>query len=358
MDFHKFQYLPILKTTDSELRAYNELPPQVQDGILPLFELTKSRRTKNAPEGPVNVRLNKLSEMTQGRPFILDLTLEPTLTNPEIEELLYATSDGYKKWRDFVAKIENVIPIIHYNENADDSDNTLQVKELEKQHQAVAFRIDIYDTQTQHYFKKIVDTLKHPENLIVILDAGYVSVQTWEEATSPLSQRVHELSKILTNTNYFCTSSSFPKTVVAPGYGGDDKGSFELAEVNVHESIKNEPLGIKYGDYGSIHPVRYPIGGGGWIPRIDAPLDRSCFYYRKRPAPKKNKTSFIKDAYIDVAKLVINDKKYKEIKAITAWGDIEIQAAADGSPHGISPSHWIAVRANLHITRQYLRTKA
>jgi hypothetical protein len=352
MEIEQFRYLPVLKTTDAELTAYEELDGRVKDNVLPLFELTKSRRTKKNPVGPIEIRLNELQELTQGRLFILDLTQEPSLSNTQIDDLLGTTNDGYKLWRKFVADIENVIPVIHYNEEADAADNIKQARELERQHQAVAFRIDVYDPSTPVYFRGVVDALRHPERLVVILDAGYVSVQAWEEAAAPLRKRIKEISKFLPSANYFSVCSSFPKTVVAPGYGADASGEFNLVEIDVHESANREKPDIKYGDYGSIHPVRYPMGGGGWIPRIDAPLDRMCFYHRERASDQGNRK-----AYIKVAKRVFGDKRYKKIQRVDAWGDTEIQSAAEGNPHGINPSHWIAVRANLHITRQYFRTK-
>ena len=55
-----FNYFPILKTTDAELHAYAELPLRVQEKILPIFELTRSRRSKNNPDADSWIRIESI----------------------------------------------------------------------------------------------------------------------------------------------------------------------------------------------------------------------------------------------------------------------------------------------------------
>lgn len=352
MKIEDFYYYPLLKTTDAELKAYSNLDASVAEEIIPIFELTKSRRSKKNPIGKISNRLEQLVELSDGRPFILDLTTEPTLSNSETKHLLNSSNNGFAEWRNFVAEIENVIPVIHYNEDASDTDIVKQAKELEANHKYVAFRADAFDPDMMSYFKKILDALKRPERLITILDVGYVPVPSWNEAVAPIKARIFEILKYKKLNHIICLGSTFPKTVVATGYGQDDMGEFPISEIQIHEEVRKIYKDVLYGDYASIHPIRYQIGGGGWIPRIDVPLDKTCFYHRKRAL--KNK---VKEAYVEVAETVVADKKYKPFKGIAVWGDLEIAAAASGKPNGKSPSHWIAVRANLHITKQHNRTE-
>ena len=115
---------------------------------------------------------------------------------------------------------------------------------------------------------------------------------------------------------------------------------------DVIEGLKQKTEKIYHGDFGSIHPVRYDTGGGGWIPRIDVPLNDKCFYHRY----KRDEGS-----YVFCAKEVIKDSKYEKISGLNSWGDLEIKDASEDNPNGKNPSHWIAVRANLYMTRQCLR---
>ena len=72
----RFQYFPIIKTRDSELRCFKNLTQKQWEKILPIYELTKSRKTKLAPDGDISKRMDEINKIQGGRPFILDLTTE------------------------------------------------------------------------------------------------------------------------------------------------------------------------------------------------------------------------------------------------------------------------------------------
>ncbi len=81
------------------------------------------------------------------------------------------------------------------------------------------------------------------------------------------------------------------------------------------------------------------------MPRVDFNRNATFFYYRYRRE---------KGGYISAAKKVIADSNYK---SDNSWGDNEIHDAATGAPNGLSPAHWVAVRINMYITKQYIRLK-
>lgn len=349
MILNSYNYCPLLKTTDAELKAYENLPEEVKNNILPIFELTKSRRSKKNPHGNLQRRIDQLKELIQERPFLLDLTTETTLSNKEIDNLLKNTRNGYAAWRDFLQEIDlpSVIPVVHYNEEATDKENLDQVKNLEATFKKVAFRADAYDSNMMNYFEKILNGLSDSRNMMVIMDVKFVSAGNLEKTIDSLFNRIRELRSYKPVNAIISMASSFPKSVVSPGYGGDDYGDFKILEINISESLKKEfGSNIYHGDYGSVHPVRYLMGGGGWIPRVDVPLEREYFYYRFRREA---------GGYIKAAQKVLQNAKYKKVTNLNIWGDEEITCAGRGEPNGKSPSHWIAVRLNRHITQQYIR---
>jgi hypothetical protein len=130
------------------------------------------------------------------------------------------------------------------------------------------------------------------------------------------------------------------------GYGtaGAGAGEFRIGEVEIFKEVRNISRRVVYSDYGSIHPRRYD-DFGRWTPRIDYPLDDKIFFYRFKQEA---------GGYVTAAKSVVKDSRYSRIRRLKAWGEEEVAAAAAGEPNGRSPSHWIAVRMNLHITRQLL----
>ena len=154
----------------------------------------------------------------------------------------------------------------------------------------------------------------------------------------------NSLKKLKRSTVFLIVScSGFPKSVTENGYGGDETGQFDISEVTVYENLHEKYSNILYGDHASIHPKRYDLAGGSWIPRIDFPLDKKIFYFRYR----RNGSSY--DSYVRVANKIIKNDKYNLIKS---WENDEILEASQGIVNGMSPGHWIAVRMNIHMTRQ------
>ena len=57
-------------------------------------------------------------------------------------------------------------------------------------------------------------------------------------------------------------------------------------------------------------------------------------------------------AYRLIAEKIVTEYWYKTRQNhITCWGTEEIESAASGDVGGKSPQHWIAVRANIHMSR-------
>ena len=112
----------------------------------------------------------------------------------------------------------------------------------------------------------------------------------------------------------------------------------------------------EYITYAAIHPTKYEMGGGGWIPRIDYVVRDEigqpiCYDYAR--GNKKNTSS----EYPILARLVIDSYNYKPITEIITEGDIRIRNRANNGEEGKAPSYWIAVRSNLYVTAQYLYIK-
>lgn len=339
------KYCPIFKTTDAELKAYFFLDSKVKDGITPIFELTRSRRSKNNPEGDVELKLKKLFELCENHPFILDVTTEESLSNNQTTALLDNT-DGFANWVAFVKKHQNgmIIPCIHYNpEEVNDVEK--QIKFLENLSDSLACRIDSETENLQLIIDFLIEKTTKP--LYLIIDSGFIHLNTLDEKKRKISAIANETEpKIRKNDLLLFPSSSFPKSVMDSGYGkaGATEGVFRIGEVEIYELLKKISKRIIFSDYGSIHPKRYD-DFGKWTPRIDYPLDKEIFFYRNKPE---------RGGYINAAKDILRNSKYERIGKIKTWGDEEIIVAATGTPNGKSPSHWIAVRMNLHITRQFL----
>ncbi|EJL6695843.1 beta family protein, partial [Vibrio cholerae] len=84
----EYKYFPIIKTRDAELKCFQNLDKIILDQILPIYELTKSRKTTKTPDGDINRRMGQIKDIQGGNPFILDLCTDDKYINPQIEQLI------------------------------------------------------------------------------------------------------------------------------------------------------------------------------------------------------------------------------------------------------------------------------
>lgn len=341
-------YLPIIKTIDAEIKGYGFLTEKVKKSTLPIFELTRSRPIKNFPEGDIHRRMDQIGTIQKNLPFILDLCSHPDLINKQIEDL-YDDSNGFQEWRQFLEAYKNlnIIPSLHLY--PDDLTSYISLAQhFSTRYEKVAFRVSIDETnarQLTNYITKIKSIINLENQYHLILDAGYVFEANIKTKTSTL-QLLASAAMIAGVKSISINSSSFPKSALDRSGGGDEEGKFKILEVSVFKDIKGhfmnapaENVTIHYGDYGSIHPLRTVVKGGSWVPRIDVSLDENYIYKRFRRDD---------GGYAEAAREMV---RWSEYDPVDCWGKDKIDTAAAVEPEGRSPSFWIAVRLNQHVSR-------
>lgn len=350
-------YVPIIKTSDAEMRGIENLSDFYKNSITPLFELTRSRKSKYLPDGDIYRRVAKIKDIFGNRRFILDLTAERNLKNEQIENLL-DNRNGYKKWIDFLVALKvdfpDLIPSIQITDTNVKSEKELydrveaEAEALDNNFAAIAYRLPLeyehYKTDLQHIKSKT-----SADKILCILDAGFITQGKSGIYVAKAKSLVSEINNFGIK-KIVLSATSFPKNPIQ--FGNDDEGECKLEECLFYHGVKEDRSGVIfiYGDYATINPVRSDqAGGNGWVPRIDVPTEDKLFYYRSR---KRNHELTYADAYTRVAQSVINDQRYKNIKRKIkdCWGIEQIELAADGAPEGLSPSFWISVRMNIHMT--------
>lgn len=347
-------YLPIVKTRDAELRGVCPLLHETKSDIIPLFELTRSRITKKSPDGPVGKRLEKIASDYGTTPLGLDLTSFTDLQNKEIYGY-YDSRHGFQRWTRFIDEQTQTFPDIYPVLLISDIGIETE-EEYQSRHQPeVASLLEscgklIYRVAGDYSALEFdLDTLFDPSSLpIVLLDMEFIpkdKSRIYAEKAKPILQTIYERGI----QHVIIAGSSYPQD---PTENGNDKrGENKLEEVLMYDLCKESFSGLIYGDYATINPLpNLRAGGRGWVPRIDFPTPDSIIYYRDRKG--KHEGSY-KDAYIRVAKDVVADRKFQELRRRIGdhnWGVQQILMAAGGYPPGMSPSFWISVRINLHIT--------
>ena len=349
-------YVPIIKTSDAEIRGIENLSDNVKDRITPLFELTRSRKSKKVKQGDISRRLKRLEEAYGTRQFILDLTSDPVSRNKQIEDLQNNVK-GYKNWINFLVSLKEdfheIIPVIQISDigvdNAKDFYERIQrqVESLDKNFDNIVYRFPLEYEDFKGDLGAICRATAS-DKIICIIDAGFIT----QEKSSIYSSKAISVIKELDDFSLgkmALSATLFPKNPT--DFGGEKYGESQLEECLFYEKVNTAVQSeLIYGDYATINPIRsLQAGGRGWVPRIDLPTEELLFYHRSRKSELE--TSYAK-AYTRVAKLVTKDQRYKSIKKKIddCWGIEQIELAADDCPQGLSPSFWISVRMNIHIT--------
>ncbi len=327
-----------MKTRDAELRAYNTLSEEVKDLVVPIFELTKSRNTRMAPDGDIRRRMDYLKDILGEREFILDVTPDKLYTNPQIEELLDETN-GFYEWQYFLSAYDelNIIPTIHIYDEDEFDEVERFVLWATKKYQKLALRIPPGLVNITQILNAIVDNMSDECKMILLVDSGFVPEVQQNDYVKKIIKTITDASKIVEEENIVVISTTFPRTPA--NLGDDDKGIFKIRELEIFKECSGD-CQVQYGDYASIHPLQYEMRGGTWIPRVDVSLDEDYIYTRYRRED---------GGYITAAKKMLRIPDYK---SINCWGDNEIASAAQGEPNGRNPSYWISVRMCIHMTRR------
>ncbi|ASY75468.1 beta family protein [Pectobacterium polaris] len=338
---NKYVYFPVIKTRDAELKAMSKLPERFFDKILPIYELTKSRKVSIAPDGDIHRRMKSIREIQGGRPFILDLTSSDKYINEQIRQLV-DERDGYYEWRYFINIYSdlNIIPMIHIYDEEDFDEVKKFVSEMSSSKELLAVRLPFDLKDHSVFIDPIYSSLNDNSKVIIIIDAGQVDESIASDVKKKIKIACNSLNKFNDKIEgVIITMTSFPSTPA--DYGSYNEGEFPILEEEIYREISKD-IPVKYGDYASINIQQIEIKGGTFVPRIDVSLESSFIY-------KRNKRSA--GSYELCAQKMLGDLRYKPLNI---WADLEISLAAKGNPSGISPSFWIAVRMNYFMCSRVL----
>lgn len=349
------RYTPILKTTSAELKGLRALADDAKDSITPIFELTRSRKTKAHTEGDIHQQLQHVASAYPNRPFVLDLTGHPKHRNSQIRKL-QTSKNGYEAWVKFLRKkkleFPDLVPTVQINDEDVDTPEEFydrlrqQMKKLSNEFEAMAYRLPVG-------YENIVEDMEQIKSecalnrLIAVVDAGFIPKNKADvyvdSAMNAIKSLIAQGVKVIA-----VAGSSFPQS---PTQCGEEKeGEFNLEEIPFFKKVQKETKQqLVYGDYATIHPEpNLQAGGRGWVARIDLPCKTLILYRRSR---KKDAEKTYTNSYIRVGRKIAGLSEFSTVSNLTGacWGIKQIQMAADGHPPALSPSHWISARFNIHI---------
>ena len=376
-----YYYFPVLKTRPSEVSAYENLPEDIKDGILPIIEMTgalgytypKNYKIENLRgtkrPGDISKKRKKIMDLVENRRFILDITDDESLKYYGLSEKegdLLDPSNGYKAWLSFLTidkKFKDlVIPTIQFDTNYA-MDVMRQMESLDKEFEYIAIKLPAFLSSPSKFdssivfndkIQAVIDFISEQINikkLILILDFGYVS--SLSKYSNFIKQGLGSLGDLSELKAVIPVSSSFPNFVVKA------EKPIEIEENKISTLLKEciKTNNIYHGDFAAIHPTIYKMGGGGWIPRIDYIVRDETTHqpiqYDYVRGTKRNTSS----EYFSLAVQVALAPNYKPIQAEKIFGDNAIYLKTQQKAEGNAPSYWISVRSNLYMAAEFLHLK-
>jgi Beta protein len=336
INFEDYQYFPTLRTRQSEMRGLKELDANRKSKIIPLLTLGRWPKATDFERAA-----EKSADVMIGQPYFLDLTTDINHLG-EQQKILRDSSGGFKAWRDFVSKYDQAIPVVQLNSDAKVKDVFRQARLFEQSSARLAFRIKNFSSDTPLVVNTI-SALDDVSNVIVFIDCQYIR-DSFAAYVTAVVVTINQLRNEFPDLMIVVLSTSFPSSVLSYLRVTQTNGSIEILERQLHDRIGGNSVAA-YGDHASIHSVVYDdMAIMRWSARIDYPQNFQWFFERRA----KDQTP---SGFVSAAKSIIEIDP--DIGTRDIWGEqMIIDAASSGIPYGAAPSSWIAVRVNIHLSRQ------
>lgn len=253
-------------------------------------------------------------------------------------------ADNFGAWRGYIGEFESAIPVVQLVAAANRRQIYRQAQLIERQRGQLAFRVRNPGLELPFVINAL-SSLDDPRNAVTFLDMKYIRGAERESA-AVAADAIDRIRAEIDSAHIVVLSSSFPAYL--GDFAEDDeenRGELEIIERQFHATLTAEGHDCLYGDYASIHPVIRGGGGGAPIPRVDFASTLSWLFER-RPLLREQRPQ----AYQQCAQALM--ERAPEINEWDCWGADMVRQAARGNPHGLAAGSWIAVRVNMHLSRQ------
>jgi hypothetical protein len=333
--FENYQYFPTLRTRQSEMRGLKKLDAYRKSKIIPMLTLGRWPRATDFDKAA-----EKALDVMSGHPYFLDLTADTSHLGDQ-QKILRDSSSAFKAWREFLIKYDKAIPVVQINADAKVRDIFKQAQFFENTTGKLAFRIKDFTSDTPLVINAI-SAMDDASNAIVFVDCQYIRdsfVAYVTAAVATINQLRNEFPELM----IVVMSTSFPSSVMSFVDSTQTKGEIDILERQLHARIGGNPVAV-YGDHASIHSVVYDdVRIMRWSARIDYPQNFQWAFQRRSGDQTQA-------GFISAAKEIV--RVDPDIGTRNIWGEQMIRDAAAGTPYGAAPSSWIAVRVNIHLSRQ------
>ena len=388
--FDEIQYFPALSTRTHEQLAYAKCSPSVKDRMVPIVTLTRYDKEETLEE-TASILLNDLG----GRSAIVDFDALPRAitsleeaaeqrrrkqavraasgekpTRPRSEKELANDAERRRKaqafnddinklthplhgpirWVEMISEFPELLPIFGHG-TPDLIRNQLNI--ISRKGTNGALRIDPRHPYASSAIPGSIGAIRdHAEALVMIVDLKSMRGEYTDAkaaATSFLTEFYRDLGGEAESLTVVLLSNSFP---VAKTSLKDLSRTLTMDELRLHEEVSRTFSSVRYGDYMSVAPRRSSSkGGNGWFPHVDlvAPDAWHIVLYESN----SDKAKYIKAATDTVSGPNWRNRADCWGTSVIARVDADKTLEIDGKKF-TSPTGWISVRANQHLTQMVL----
>lgn len=333
--FDSHNYYPALRTRRAEMVGLHNLDEARKRKIIPLITVGEWPRAANF-EKSVEEALAAMG----GEPLIIDITTDQARL-PEQRQLLIDGTSGFQAWRDFTNQYSAAIPTVIITPGCRTRDVIQQAVKIEEAKGKVAFRIRDFPRETPMVIAAL-SALDDPTNAVIFIDCLYIRSALAAYVTAAIAT-INAIRTEFSEAIICILSTSFPASTTSFLEPTGRSGAIEILERDLFARIGGRSIAI-YGDHGSIHSVVYDdVVMRRWSPRIDYPNYKTWLLERRAGMDPQA-------GYADAAQAICALNPLIGTRQI--WGEQMILDAAAGNPYGKAPASWIAVRVNIHLSRQ------
>lgn len=351
-------YIPILRWRPAEIKALEKLSPQDRENVTPLIEFIMpapsiDKETRKVTKSPKEKFLEALPEVTKSmlgacgqNPTFIDVhLLDSDIRASSFKQILSSANElGL-----FAIPATYIIPVT--STSSDMATREIAVNYSKSSGHGLCIRID-KSHLTEDLSSHIADFVKsnniRSEDVDLLIDLRVIEQDT---NASDIATKLKQLPDLQKWRSLIISGGVFPKDLT--DFTAGEVHALDRLDWKLWNDIKTQlPRTPLFSDYTIQHPfyeyvaaigsasVRYTADGQWWIFRGKIPglINRRT----KEKGPGR-------EQYIGHARTLIKRDFYKN--SDFSFGDAEIdRIAADGNSKPGSPTTWLTIGINHHIT--------
>lgn len=347
------KYVPFLKLKQNEIRAIGDLDKEVNEDIIPFFDITQIEDLgdKVLKENLISRKKDIEKNFKNSQLLYIDNYDHQDSSNCNYELVL----ETYKNL--------NIIPVIGIDRDDEHIDSVIDYLGTKDSNKKLAIRFNVSDIQSFNIIKDdiedyLIPCIKLCNDLHIIIDLRIIDENNINYLENRVTKFIYEIEKYLLCNKIIITSSIFPP-IIGKIIKTNQIATIDRLEHKIWGNIKKNLFNnnnLIFGDYTNVSPdyaeptISMSIIQNVMTPKVSY-TEENTYYLIRGKAFKSSKYGF--DQYFFIAQNVIKKSFFRGEKY--SLGDKYIYdrgivPRSEKIKKGGNPSSWIRNTICSHIT--------